>query len=230
MAQMYGINKEDKKEDKINVNLELLEKNVDKIALLTAITQIYQNALIATTQEELGRICLNAAKEMTQSKFGFIGELNAETGLLDDIAISNAGWDEWQIEIKTGHKKKIPIHIQIPGLYGHVLSQEKSFFTNNPSEHVESTGIPLGHPSIASFLGSPLFLEGRINGLVGLANREGGYGIRQQTLLDALAPTMAKVFITRRAQKTLSKSEELYRTLVKNLPDVAVFVVDKELR
>lgn len=55
--------------------------------------RIFHEALTCQTEEDLGRTCLKVAEQVTQSKFGFIGEINPATGNLDAIAISDPGWE-----------------------------------------------------------------------------------------------------------------------------------------
>jgi AmiR/NasT family two-component response regulator len=66
---------------------------------LTAINQILQAALICATEEELGRTCLDIAEKITQSKMGFIGDINQEG--LADIAMSNPSWETCNLSNPT---------------------------------------------------------------------------------------------------------------------------------
>jgi GAF domain-containing protein len=75
-------------------------------------------------------------------------------------------------------------------LYGIVINSKRGLFTNNPSSHADSVGVPPGHPSLKSFLGVPLVLDGKIMGALGVANREGGYGHEQQEDLEAIVPAV----------------------------------------
>jgi hypothetical protein len=67
------------------------EKSRHQQLVLTSINRIFREALITDSEEELGRVCLSIAEELTNSKFGFIGEIGPD-GLLHDIAISDR-WD-----------------------------------------------------------------------------------------------------------------------------------------
>jgi len=88
---------------------------------------------------------------------------------------------------KIGHRLPQE-NISVNGLYGSVIKSEKSFFTNDPLSHPDSTGQPYGHPPITSFLGVPLILEGKTMGMIAVADREGGYSCEQQEDLEAIAP------------------------------------------
>ncbi len=47
-------------------------------AILESINQIFHQALTCETEEQLGATCLKAAVKLTQSKYGFIGELHED--------------------------------------------------------------------------------------------------------------------------------------------------------
>ena len=69
------------------VEEQILRQNI----VLNAINKVFSESMRCETQEEVAHTCLVVAKELTGSKFGFIGELNP-VGLFDTLAISNLGW------------------------------------------------------------------------------------------------------------------------------------------
>lgn len=114
-----------------------------------------------------------------------------DDGLLHDIAISDMGWKQCLMYDKTGHRRP-PGNFVVHGLYGHVINSKKSFFTNDPLSHPDSIGVPHGHPLLSSFLGVSLVLDGKIIGMLGVANREDGYGSEQQADLEAVTPAIVQ--------------------------------------
>jgi len=176
-------------------------------AVLKGINSILKAALASETEEELGRACLSVAEEMTQSKFGFIDELNPATGKLDILAISDPGWDLCRMEDKTGHGKA-PISVNIHGIYGKVFLDGKPMLTNDPASHPDSIGIPEGHPPLTAFLGVPLVHGGKTIGMVGLGNREGGYRQEELRSLETLASHIVEALQRFRAEAALRESEE----------------------
>ena len=119
--------------------------------ILEGINWIFSNVVQAKTEEELGEACLSVALEVTGSEFGFIIEMGAD-GLLHDVAKSKLAWEQCLMYDKTGHIC-LPSDYVVHGLYGSVIINEKSFFTNDPQSHPDSAGLPPGHPPIKSFLG-----------------------------------------------------------------------------
>jgi PAS domain S-box-containing protein len=96
------------------------EKVRHQNAVLEGINRIFREALTCETEEEVGRICLTVAGDLTGSAFGFVGEINSQTGRLDAVAISDPGWEACRMADSTGHQPEL-MGFQIHGLYGRVL-------------------------------------------------------------------------------------------------------------
>ncbi|MBI4767582.1 MAG: GAF domain-containing protein [Deltaproteobacteria bacterium] len=175
----------------------------EKLTGEKAINRIFEKALNCDTEEELGRMCLAVAEELTDSKFGFIDELGPD-GCLHDIAISDPGWELCAMDDKTGHRRPLEA-FKIHGLYGQVVLEGKSLLANDPASHPASIGIPDGHPQLKAFLGVPLIQGGKTIGLVVVGNREGGYRPEQQESLEALAPAILQALLRKRTEEELGR-------------------------
>jgi hypothetical protein len=62
-----------------------------KTALLTAIIRIFRESLTCATKEEVTRISLRVAEELTGSAIGFIGELNEKGRSIPPRSVTPAG-------------------------------------------------------------------------------------------------------------------------------------------
>ena len=165
---------------------------------LIAANQILHAALTFETEGELGLTILDTIKEITNSQVAFIGEVHH--GLLN-INISNPGCDDSNSIIyeECGPKGSFPI----TGVYGKVITEQKSFFTNDLSGLPDSITFPDGHPPISSFLGVPLFHKGRVFGMIGIGNREGGYSRKEQDTIEAISPSVVDAIMRKRAKDEL---------------------------
>ncbi len=177
-------------------------------ATVQAINNIFRACLTCETSAELTLFCLNTAEELTRSRFGFIGEIGAD-GLLHDVAMSNRDWEPCAMQDKTGHVRT-PGSYKIHGLYGQVLAVNRSLLSNEPSAHPVNTGTPEGHPPLKSFLGIPLIEGGTTIGMIGLANREGGYRKEDLEAMEALAPAIVEAMMSKRTDEALRESESRF--------------------
>ncbi len=177
-----------------------------RTAVLEGINRIFQKALDCETDEELGELCLEVAEEVTSSRFGVIGQLNCQ-GRLDELAINDPGWSACRMEKPTGHRP-LATGFPIDGLFAKVLRSGEGFYTNHPPSHPESVGIPEGHPSIEAFLAVPLVHAGKAVGLLGVANRSGGYSDADVEALEKLAPAIVQTLLKKTADEAMRANAE----------------------
>ncbi|MEJ2069494.1 MAG: PAS domain S-box protein, partial [Syntrophobacterales bacterium] len=190
------------------------ENIIRQSAILNGINRIFREALTSETEEELGRTCLAVAEELTDSRFGFIDELNEE-GTFDALAFSDPGWDLCSMPNITEprHLKDIkPL-----GLLGRPFREGKTLITNDPAFHQDAAGTPAGHPPLTAFLGVPLISGERTIGLIGLGNKPGGYSRDDQGTLETLAPSIVEALMHHQAKRDLQRSESKLRHLADQL-------------
>lgn len=205
------------------------KRSEDRIAqqnvILNAINRIYEEAIRCENIEDLGRACLGIIESITGSKFSFIGEIGSDN-LLHDLAISDPGWEICTMYDKTGHHRP-PGNFKIRGLFGRVLQEGRSLLTNDPTSHPDSIGIPEGHPRLTAFLGVPFVRNGKAVGMIGVGNREGGYRIVDQEILESLTPTILEAILYKLAEEALRESEaRLHRLYESGLIGVIYWNMD----
>jgi PAS domain S-box-containing protein len=174
--------------------------------ILEGISKIFSIALQAKTEEDLGYECLSVALKVTGSRIGFVS-LIGDDGLLHDVAIKDIVWESCVMYDKIGHRRP-PENFIVHGIYGHVVNSGKSFFTNDLPLHPYIIGLPYFYPPLQSFLGVPLSLDGKIKGLLAVANREGGYNYEQQKDLEAIAPVILEALQRQRSEDDLREAYE----------------------
>ncbi len=179
---------------------ELAEAN----RLLDAINDVFRKALTCETEEELGKTCLAVAEKLTGSRFGFVGEVN-EAGLMDDIAISNPGWDACKMAVVDARKhiKDMPIR----GIDRCTIRDGRSRIVSadEMATHPDRVGTPEGHPEITAFLGVPLKHAGKTVGMIGLGNKEGGYLPGDQEAMEVLSVAIVEALRYKRAEETVNR-------------------------
>ena len=180
-------------------------KALRKNKVLECINTVFQAAYSSESEEDLAKKCLSLAEELTGSQFGFLGEINA-VGRYDTIAISDPGWKQCRLE----HSEATVLinDMEIRGLWGRVLKEGKSFYTNDPAGHPDSTGLPEGHPPLTSFLGVPLMQEGRVTGMVSLGNKAGGYNELDKEDMEDLAGAIGQAIYSKRNQQALARQSQ----------------------
>ncbi len=182
------------KKEKEKLQQEVRERN----AILDGINMVLREALKSKSYEETGLKCLQVAEKITESRFGFIGELNSK-GAFDTIAISNPGWEK--CNVPRGEASFIIRNMPVRGVDRATMMEGKSRIVNgeeairNHPDHVE---LPVGHPPLTSFMGVPLKYEDKTVGMIGLANKEGGYSMNDQEAIESLSVVLLEALKLRK--------------------------------
>ena len=167
-----------KAEDDLRLNHEMLDS-------ISAIQSRF--ILDGNTSAAFDKL-LEVILHLTESEYGFIGErLTKEDGspYLKTHAITNVAWNK---ETREFYEQNAPQGLEfynLKTLFGAVLTTEQALMTNKPSVHPKRGGLPEGHPPLNAFLGLPFKIGERMVGMIGIANRPGGY---DQSVIDFLGP------------------------------------------
>jgi len=125
---------------------------------------------------------------LTQSGYGFVGEVLYDTGSQPFIkahAITNIAWDQATRQLYADNLATGMEFHNLKTLFGAALLSGEPVISNEPAVDHRKGGIPNGHPSLDSFLGIPIHQGNELVAMIGLANKPGGYS---QADVDFLAP------------------------------------------
>ena len=159
-------------------------------------------------------LVLAALLELTNSEYGFIGEVlhdELSNPYLKTFAATNIGWDDasrayYAARMETGLEFR-----NLNTLFGQALLTGELFIANDATNHPASGGTPAGHPPLNSFAAIPIKAGGEFVGMCGLANRPGGFpagfDIRLKPLLEATAIMVGGARIGRNLEKSRSEIE-----------------------
>jgi len=194
----------------IGVSMDVTgRKNAEEVIarqtrLIDAINKVFRGALTCKTDEDVAKIALGVAEELTGSKFGFILEINP-AGLVDTIAITDPGWDA--CEIVVSQAKSFTKNMPVRGIDRSTLKEGKSRIVNanEMKTHPDRVGTPQGHPPITCFLGVPFMGRGKAVGMIGLANKEKGYTQHDQDAVETLSDAFYEALVKRRIESALER-------------------------
>ncbi len=156
----------------------------------------------------------------SDSEYGFIGEIHHRPSgrpYLKTHAITNIAWDDAS---RAFFEENAPQGLEfdnLDSLFGAVVVTGEPVLSNDPANDPRACGIPDGHPPLRAFLGLPFRHGGETIGMVGIANRAGGYDEALTQLLQPVLHTCGSLVAGRRAvaQLTLARAREerLHRSL-----------------
>jgi PAS domain S-box-containing protein len=179
---------------------------------------------------------LETLLEISESEYGFIGE-SRMTGdgrpYLKTFAITDIAWDDSTSRFYAENAPAGLEFFNMETLFGHVLLTGEAMIANDPSNHPRSGGIPVGHPPLNAFLGLPFRSAGEVVGMVGLANRPGGYDDAMIEQLEPLLATCGNIVFARRARierqqslRSFRDQEALYRAILDASLDPIIITSD----
>jgi len=195
---------------------QILKQNM----LLEAIHKLLQKAITDESESDLAASCLHLAESLTDSQFGFIGEVNARNRL-DTTSLSDPGWDACRIP-----KSNAPIlinNMKIRGLWAEALKDGKTHLINSPNNHPARIGVPAGHPEIKNLLVVPLKHGDKPTGVLALANKDGGYDKDDQKSVEALATAFIEALDRKRAEEFIKKETGKLTAIISGIEEGVVY-------
>jgi PAS domain S-box-containing protein len=171
--------------------------------------------------------------QLTGSQYGFIAEfLIGEDGApaLKMRALTGQPWDESAQRLYEAQETQGGLVFRnMKTLFGAVVTSGAPVVSNEPERDARSGGLPSGHPPLRAFLGLPFFKGSELAGVVGLANRPGGYDGQIITWLEPFLSTCAHLLQAhgveqRRSafEQALAENEARFRAVVDTAIDAII--------
>jgi len=172
--------------------------------LLVEISRIQEMYIRDQDPEQIFEQLLSVVLRLTESEYGFIGEIHHEldgTPFLKTHAITNIAWTD---DLRSWFDENAPDGLEFKNLetlFGAVMVDGRVVLANEPSKDPRAGGIPEGHPPLLAFLGMPFFGGEEMVGMVGLANRPGGYDQHIVDLLQPILTTCSAIIVSVRSDR-----------------------------
>ncbi len=172
----------------------------------------------SSTIEEIAEVFLDKAKALTGSKFGYVNTIDPKTGVATSRTISKMMGKDCKI---NGHDRRVTFPPDKNGkyssLWGFALNEKKSFFTNEPSGHSSSRGLPKGHIAVENFLSVPVISDGILIGQIALANSETGYSRKDLEVIEKLTDLYIIAVRIKQVEQEKESDREKFKVLVENM-------------
>lgn len=206
----------------------------DSNKLLNTLTIAQNRYFLDPNPRELFEELLNSLLELTQGEYGFIAEIMKDQEnqpYLKTFAVTNIAWNDTTRAFYEKYSNEGLEFHNLNTLFGSVITTEKPVISNDPKNDPRSGGLPEGHPALNSFLGLPFHAADVFVGMIGIANRPGGF---DQSLVDFLEPFLAtsagiiQAYKNDRrrknAEEELVRSEQRIRSIVENVIDAIITI------
>ncbi len=185
------------------------------------IAELSKALITDKSTEDISCLILEFARSLTESKYGYMGYIDPDTGYLISCTLTKDVRDECKM-----HGKEI-VFKKFTGLWGWVLKHKEPLMTNTPLKDTRYSGLPKGHIPIERFLSVPALIGNDLVGQISIANSVRDYTERELELLNRLSSLYAIALQRKRIDDALRESEGQYRILFNSVKD-GVFVTKVE--
>ncbi|MCB9644921.1 MAG: PAS domain S-box protein [Myxococcales bacterium] len=210
------------------------------LELLEAVTHVQSEFIRNVEPRSLFDGLLAQLLEVTDSEYGFIGEVlytSEDKPYLKTHAISNIAWNEETRKFYEDNVRKGLEFYNEKTLFGAVMATKQVVIAEQPATDPRRGGLPPGHPALHRFLGVPIFHGDHLIGMFGIANRPQGYNEELVSFLEPLITTYASIILGIRnnqkreaAEKESSLTKQREHALFRSMLDAAlIFNLEGEI-
>ena len=171
----------------------------EKTSILQTVTHALNSYLESGNWNLASRELLAFAIQQTESEYGFVGvvlddnrlRILAHDGIVWNETVNRDFYDQAMRSYReNGYLEFLNLH----NLFGEVIRSGKTVVANAPAHDSRSGGLPAGHPPLNAFLGVPIFRGNEVAGLIGVANRKGGYTGSEWRRLETLSQAIGILY------------------------------------
>ncbi len=202
-------------------SLAAVEEERDRlVAVLTAQAELQELYIRAGADRAWWDAALRTVIGLSGSKFGFVGRIEHDddgSPYLHSLAITDIAWNEWSRQVFDQFAVGGLEFRNLKSLFGVTVSTGELLLSDDPATDPRRCGLPPGHPPLDAYMGIPLHDGDELIGMVGVANRPGGYepGIAADLapVLSVISTMVARDRAERRAEEAAATAAHLEDTL-----------------
>ncbi|PAV24938.1 hypothetical protein CF392_13515 [Tamilnaduibacter salinus] len=184
---------------------------IDTAELNLAIQKAQNLFLTNDTEYPAFEALLEEVLTMTDSQFGLIGEARYDADgapYLKVEAISNIAWNPEMAALYQQVERRGMVFDRLDSLLCRPLLDQQMVLSDSVMDDDRGAGLPDGHPRVGAYIGIPIHSGDQLIGLVGLANRRGGYDPRLALELEPLLQTMGTLIERKRLREERKRHEQ----------------------
>ncbi|WP_052402797.1 sensor histidine kinase [Methanococcoides methylutens] len=183
--------------------------------------------------QDLLNFALDEAIKLTQSKIGHIYHYDEE-----QMKLTLNTWSKDVMRECTIVEPLNTYDLKDTGIWGEVVKQRKAIILNDfQAVNPLKKGYPKGHVELHKYLSIPVFRNGQIVAVVGLANKESNYDESDRLQLTLIMDSVWNIVEQRQTEEALQQSELKYRqaynlmqAVFESPNNVVIFAIDREYR
>lgn len=190
---------------------------------LAAVTAALTGFLEQGDWREASALLVKNALDQTASEYGFIGVAVGKEALRV-LAHEGIVWDSkvnqefYENALRTYRDLGYLEFTNLENLFGRVITGGEVVLSNDPASDPRSGGkLPPGHPPLRAFLGVPIFRGTDVIGMIGVANRPGGYTGTERGMIEILARAAGVLYESYRRREAQMALENAHAQMEREL-------------
>ncbi|MCX8070182.1 MAG: GAF domain-containing protein, partial [Thermodesulfovibrionales bacterium] len=192
------------------------------VQLSEALNNLAKAILQSMSLDEIAVLTLDNAQRFTNSKYGFAGHIDPNTGYLVVPTHTRDIWDICKVQNKSIEFK------DFTGLWGWVLNNKKPLLTNEPWQDKRRSGTPKGHVPIDRFLAVPSLVGDNLVGMIAVANGEYPYTERDLDILERISSLFALAVQHKFEQERLEYKKNALQSANEELKSMQAQIIQQE--
>jgi signal transduction histidine kinase len=189
---------------------EALEDSRNRAAETSALLESTRAILEYSDLEEVEEAIFDSCKSLIGATAGYIALLS-EDGLNNDVVFLDSGGRPCTVD------PELPMPIR--GLRAKAYASGKPVYDNKFNESEWTEFLPDGHVKMDNVMFAPLILDEKVVGVIGLANKPGGFTDEDAHMAAAFGDQAAIALQKSRNLDALRSSEAQYRKLSESLEE-----------
>ncbi len=190
---------------------EMQQRDRERQALLKGAQAVLKYHNFNDAAHSIFDIC----KELIGATAGYIAVLSADKEENELVFL-----DSGKIDCDVDPALPMPIR----GLRTEAYHSRKTVYENDFSNSRWQQYLPQGHAQLDNVMFAPLLVEGNSIGVLGLANKAGGFNDNDARFADAFANIAAVTFQNSRSLELLEDSELRFRSLAQTATDAVISI------
>ncbi len=181
---------------------------------------------------------LRDTMKLCDSKLGFIGQIDKdEEGQPFMRALVFASHKAEDPALALFRENNLPPQGEYRNLgtiFGNIMLSGKPLITSHLTRDLRAATLPLGHPSIESFIGIPVFNGKEQVAILGLANAPEGYSNNTISYLEPILKSIAQFMLSlnherqhEHDQAALEASNQQHQTILNDIAD-GIVIINKD--
>lgn len=197
----------------IGTNEDITERKLAE-SLMRARMELNELAK-AFSLDELTQAAIDEAERLTGSKIGFFHFLEE-----DQKNLRLQTWSTNTLKnMCTAETRGKHYAVSEAGVWVDCIKERRPVIHNDYASLEHKRGLPEGHAPLIREAVVPVIRDGRIDGIIGVGNKETPYTERDVEILTVLASTAIDIAMRKKVETTLHEREMQYRSVIETTSD-----------